>query len=189
MTQPSKLMHWTQRDFREMSRERYSDEVLTPLRPTLDAALSFGGKKSVPIPYYDGYSLRAWLRGAIRERRVGFLFWCGGKSLLPLCVSRPAMHSDPGLSPRVRGNLRESLTPVLPHGSIPACAGEPGLPPFRRGGSWVYPRVCGGTSNPSFNSAVNLGLSPRVRGNLVQSGPIQVDEGSIPACAGEPCTR
>ena len=186
MTQPSKLMHWTQRDFREMSRERYSDEVLTPLRPTLDAALSFGGKKSVPIPYYDGYSLRAWLRGAIRERRVGFLFWCGGKSLLPLCVSRPAMHSDPGLSPRVRESLG--------HGSIPACAGEPGLPtgsipacaPFRRGGSWVYPRVCGGTPATATLASALSGLSPRVRGNPGFVCQRLSEVGSIPACAGEP---
>ena len=30
-----------------------------------------------------------------------------------------------GLSPRVRGNLQDSLVPIILLGSIPACAGEP----------------------------------------------------------------
>ena len=50
----------------------------------------------------------------------------------------------------------------------------------------VYPRVCGGTCE-SFNGQVaRWGLSPRVRGNLVQGDAVVDGAGSIPACAGEP---
>ena len=70
-----------------------------------------------------------------------------------------------GLSPRVRGNLHRLGRTAAGHGSIPACAGEPGyaawlshpkgsIPacagePLFVQGPWqsgrVYPRVCGGT--------------------------------------------
>ena len=50
----------------------------------------------------------------------------------------------------------------------------------------VYPRVCGGTIHmiPDILSA--LGLSPRVRGNLLSTCAKSSPSGSIPACAGEP---
>ena len=51
-----------------------------------------------------------------------------------------------GLSPRVRGNLEQLAGHAHVLGSIPACAGEPARSPMRRIASWVYPRVCGGTS-------------------------------------------
>ena len=92
-----------------------------------------------------------------------------------------------GLSPRVRGNPLRARKRGLDAGSIPACAGEPclrSLPPLT---NEVYPRVCGGTvlTDPS---ALKLdGLSPRVRGNRTMAELEVMDEGSIPACAGEPC--
>ena len=50
----------------------------------------------------------------------------------------------------------------------------------------VYPRVCGGTCHSLSGVQDQVGLSPRVRGNL----EVYVDEDdwtwSIPACAGEP---
>ncbi len=50
----------------------------------------------------------------------------------------------------------------------------------------VYPRVCGGTREPSALIHPNRGLSPRVRGNLTLGlGPLAAGR-SIPACAGEP---
>ncbi len=50
----------------------------------------------------------------------------------------------------------------------------------------VYPRVCGGTRYAANATAVIVGLSPRVRGNLpVSLIPLSVVR-SIPACAGEP---
>ena len=55
-----------------------------------------------------------------------------------------------GLSPRVRGNLRQLVHQGDMIGSIPACAGEPSqrTPRFRPAA--VYPRVCGGTSPNSM---------------------------------------
>ena len=91
-----------------------------------------------------------------------------------------------GLSPRVRGNPTEDGRPGQNRRTIPACAGEPG-PPVRRGGaSEDYPRVCGGTSFDDSTPTAPGGLSPRVRGNLAQSGYGRVGSGTIPACAGEP---
>ena len=71
-----------------------------------------------------------------------------------------------GLSPRVRGNPRQSLNAQNNRGSIPACAGEPRRMWRNRRTSWVYPRVCGGTRTWSARTW----SAPR----------------SIPACAGEP---
>ena len=91
-----------------------------------------------------------------------------------------------GLSPRVRGN--PSLDPMVCPGigSIPACAGEPHDCCCERYDDQVYPRVCGGTTQPSATISMKRGLSPRVRGNhdapRTHLGPY----GSIPACAGEP---
>ena len=110
-----------------------------------------------------------------------------------------------GLSPRVRGkraNVNNLLGIV---GSIPACAGEtvaaaPASPPAA-----VYPRVCGGNTNPPTpppeiavyprvcggNSVLTsaacsaTGLSPRVRGKREVGGGEIPRCGSIPACAGE----
>ena len=53
----------------------------------------------------------------------------------------------------------------------------------------VYPRVCGGTQCGDSDINGAGGLSPRVRGNRVGEQPVQVGQGSIPACAGEPCLR
>ena len=53
----------------------------------------------------------------------------------------------------------------------------------------VYPRVCGGTPSAPHHAYLPQGLSPRVRGNLLQI-VFSISVGrSIPACAGEPTTR
>ena len=119
-----------------------------------------------------------------------------------------------GLSPRVRGNLSEHHVHVTGRRSIPACAGEPNRERRSSNPIGVYPRVCGGTSHVSsfLRSCLQSGLSPRVRGNqpltpwprsclttsmvyprvcggtqlLPWPALINVGEGSIPACAGEP---
>ena len=90
-----------------------------------------------------------------------------------------------GLSPRVRGNPAISAGDRVNLGSIPACAGEPGLIPATPTWCAVYPRVCGGTrrrrpqprrrqglsrvcggtGGTSYCASWNSGLSPRVRGN------------------------
>ena len=92
-----------------------------------------------------------------------------------------------GLSPRVRGNRHLKRCGVLRGGSIPACAGEPRGRCSRRRGRRVYPRVCGGTSYSAFPRKPGWGLSPRVRGNRTQRPTGRTLDGSIPACAGEPC--
>ena len=50
----------------------------------------------------------------------------------------------------------------------------------------VYPRVCGGTVAGQPPPGYARGLSPRVRGNLKRTSPVNRRPGSIPACAGEP---
>ncbi len=91
-----------------------------------------------------------------------------------------------GLSPRVRGNHRLSLTGLDEIRSIPACAGEP--PTYFPAGrtSGVYPRVCGGTELLLPCPGRRSGLSPRVRGNPGRCLRCRPSGRSIPACAGEP---
>ena len=91
-----------------------------------------------------------------------------------------------GLSPRVRGNrcwtrLRSPRTR-----SIPACAGEPLFAVWFVDIQPVYPRVCGGTYILANAADDGDGLSPRVRGNPTYITIQTTNDGSIPACAGEP---
>ena len=95
-------------------------------------------------------------------------------------------HRELGLSPRVRGNPAKYANAERPHGSIPACAGEPAFHRYVVSISGVYPRVCGGT-DPIICPGIRApGLSPRVRGNLPRRPLPRPCHGSIPACAGEP---
>ena len=71
-------------------------------------------------------------------------------------------------------------------GSIPACAGEPGVVRHPTESCGVYPRVCGGTPAWRRSAPSVAGLSPRVRGNPVGWRALRNHLGSIPACAGEP---
>ena len=91
-----------------------------------------------------------------------------------------------GLSPRVRGNRRTLIEGSSLQRSIPACAGEPDSWWRRMSNSPVYPRVCGGTNIFFSVNSAGVGLSPRVRGNLVATTPQGGTGRSIPACAGEP---
>ena len=106
---------------------------------------------------------------------------CGG-------TTRPAsrgLHSR-GLSPRVRGNLRQDGRAGRRPRSIPACAGEPRNTDRTASRTAVYPRVCGGTGHHPRPLRDGLGLSPRVRGNPIPRTPTCWRRWSIPACAGEP---
>ena len=85
---------------------------------------------------------------------------CGGTDRIRAGAS-PAR----GLSPRVRGNHHFVLLVFVTHGSIPACAGEPGPVSGGVRTRGVYPRVCGGTNDGADGHAFGAGLSPRVRGN------------------------
>ena len=106
---------------------------------------------------------------------------CGGTSPSPMCRLRTR-----GLSPRVRGNLARAGGRSHQPGSIPACAGEPAAKQTGYGAAQVYPRVCGGTPRRAAAPGQGMGLSPRVRGNQRPNEPLQIQAGSIPACAGEP---
>ena len=108
---------------------------------------------------------------------------CGGTR-----AGQPGKAAAGGLSPRVRGNLRNRAQNQHMVGSIPACAGEPvtDMPGCHRRA--VYPRVCGGTAC-FVNFAGRLtGLSPRVRGNRRRLRRRHSRARSIPACAGEPAS-
>ena len=74
----------------------------------------------------------------------------------------------------------------FPHGSIPACTGEPILSSLAVALDGVYPRVYGGTFDIVALSVPINGLSPRVRGNLHRTDSGVEISGSIPACTGEP---
>ena len=106
---------------------------------------------------------------------------CGGtrQSMLPSTAAG-------GLSPRVRGNHQLRFSGAGNEGSIPACAGEPDCGLCGHRSQSVYPRVCGGTREPRGVAMFDIGLSPRVRGNLLLVRGGGVGRGSIPACAGEP---
>ena len=106
---------------------------------------------------------------------------CGGTSWPAISASVMG-----GLSPRVRGNLRIVWIRNATSGSIPACAGEPETAFRSDSVPKVYPRVCGGTALALVHHDDEAGLSPRVRGNLIDLGPACAGERSIPACAGEP---
>ncbi len=127
---------------------------------------------------------------------------CAGEPIptLGICISiqvyprvcggtprRPDGHSTArGLSPRVRGNHARETVGVPLKRSIPACAGEPEQPTPPVVLTKVYPRVCGGTRPTIFGCRRRRGLSPRVRGNPNAPARSRADNGSIPACAGEP---
>ena len=109
---------------------------------------------------------------------------CGGTG-----TATGGAASRTGLSPRVRGNPGRGRADAGVRGSIPACAGEPGVDVDGQAVAQVYPRVCGGTAARRPQIARRVGLSPRVRGNHRGSAAPQQARGSIPACAGEPITH
>ncbi len=94
-----------------------------------------------------------------------------------------------GLSPPARGSL---LFPPRERGglrSIPARAGEPSLFQFLYRALPVYPRPRGGASYVVGMLDRPEGLSPPARGSRRERHPAVRRPGSIPARAGEPCSR
>ena len=88
---------------------------------------------------------------------------CGGTGRVADSLFGPG-----GLSPRVRGNRRESSLQRPGTGSIPARAGEPHQSPPHGHPQEVYPRACGGTLRVCVVCRYVQGLSPRVRGNPIR---------------------
>ena len=95
-------------------------------------------------------------------------------------------YAKGGLSPRVRGNRRAGRWLLLLSGPIPACAGQPVLLQIATRSPWAYPRVCGATFRTRWIATCVVGLSPRVRGNLLLGPLVALRHGPIPACAGQP---
>ena len=66
---------------------------------------------------------------------------------IPTCAGQPlnarVLTSRDGLSPRVRGSQRPTVTVSVCPGSIPTCAGQPARRKRAGMGFWVYPHVCG----------------------------------------------
>ena len=90
------------------------------------------------------------------------------------------------LSPRVRGNFRGLLSLGVVLGSIPTCAGKPVFSAITPARQSVYPHVRGETRALGLNEQLDLGLSPRARGNHHRRCGGQFLKGSIPTCAGKP---
>ena len=95
-------------------------------------------------------------------------------------------YQSHGLSPRGRGNPRWQRTPTSSKRSIPAWAGKPCLEDSIACCPMVYPRVGGETPMTGVGRNVDLGLSPRGRGNPPRILRIWFSLGSIPAWAGKP---
>ena len=93
------------------------------------------------------------------------------------------------LSPRERGNPASTASRAPICGSIPARAGEPPPPLPQPTLITVYPRASGGTTLVGQQLALEVGLSPRERGNHGRSDHNPIRYRSIPARAGEPRSR
>ena len=103
--------------------------------------------------------------------------------------THPGFVVRQGLSPHVRGNPRNAVLQTSLVGSIPACTGKP---PSECRGCWqerVYPRMYGETEEDDEILDPTAGLSPHVRGNLIELLEPFVRKRSIPACTGKPPGR
>ena len=101
-------------------------------------------------------------------------------------LRRAAFAGGEGLSPRVRGNQVDAEEAGDVERSIPACTGKPDRATPWPGEEGVYPRVYGETAAQRIPSYADLGLSPRVRGNLQNLELHPPKLRSIPACTGKP---
>ncbi len=111
----------------------------------------------------------------------------GDGSSSPSCPD--SIRASRGLFPRVRGNPPTCGCRARTWRPIPACAGQP-VPRARPATSRrAYPRVCGATSGRDEHRGQDDGLSPRVRGNLLDRGGQKEQVRPIPACAGQPGSR
>ena len=105
-----------------------------------------------------------------------------GATALSLVLRTPGT----GLSPLARGNLARAVRALLGRRPIPARAGQPTAWPCMSHGMWAYPRSRGATADCVEDRSPPKGLSPLARGNLPPVGRCCLDEGPIPARAGQP---
>ena len=170
----------------------------------------YGESTKLFTKVHDEEGLSPRVRGIPAGRAI-ILYACGS---IPACTGNPILGAAPerytqvyprvygesnkdffhrrnsqGLSPRVRGILCPPTTRRRIEGSIPACTGNPG----RHGADipipGVYPRVYGESERVRYGVSHDVGLSPRVRG-IHQAGVYGgIEDGSIPACTGNPRCR
>ena len=91
-----------------------------------------------------------------------------------------------GLSPLARGNRRQRGRRRRRQRPIPARAGQPRGRGRGRAPWGAYPRSRGATLHGIGHDDPFRGLSPLARGNRVEPGDGAVDDGPIPARAGQP---
>ena len=94
-----------------------------------------------------------------------------------------------GLSPRIRGNLRDQGLRRPRRGSIPAHTGKPGSIVAPVVHVKVYPRAYGETERMTKKIFGAWGLSPRIRGNLRDDLAGIHAVRSIPAHTGKPLSK
>ena len=93
-----------------------------------------------------------------------------------------------GLSPLARGNQVMPTQAAVPHGPIPARAGQPGGRRARGHDFRAYPRSRGATDDGHHRGGARDGLSPLARGNHSRDENTERFGGPIPARAGQPWT-
>ena len=104
---------------------------------------------------------------------------CGEHTASSLYMSR-----FEGSSPRVRGTRERTAAPGTQSGIIPACAGNTDEPPALSFIHRDHPRVCGEHRGTADGQEEVPGSSPRVRGTLKGNAVARLENGIIPACAG-----
>ena len=117
-----------------------------------------------------------------RSDQIGVYPHACGETLNPTV----ALLDLVGLSPRMRGNLRQDGPNFFFQGSIPTHAGKPVVRHFIVLHVGVYPHACGETALPVMMAMPSRGLSPRMRGNHTAMMHQLVHLRSIPTHAGKP---
>ena len=100
-------------------------------------------------------------------------------------ISKRAYPTE-GLSPHERGNLFAKSAQTLSPGPIPARAGQPRGCPLVLVLRGAYPRTSGATLHVGSLRVVMQGLSPHERGNRRLLHRAILEQGPIPARAGQP---
>ena len=96
----------------------------------------------------------------------------------------PSMQATTGLSPRIRGTADRLVVGIDPDRFIPAYTGNGFRRCLVRWGGAVYPRVYGERASKCRTSSTVTGLSPRIRGTVLQVLLDDLSQRFIPAYTG-----
>ena len=105
---------------------------------------------------------------------------CGANNSVAVISDAPA-----GSSPRMRGKLNRTSTPMMPLRIIPAHAGQTPDWRGRAHGTTDHPRACGANGPRPSQSEASAGSSPRMRGKRNPDNPNDPNTRIIPAHAGQ----